>query len=230
MFGKRAWVAGALRSSTMGLLDSDVSLGRLRLLSQGAFAGLFVWILATGQYRFWMIVVALGLATATIAGRWYCGWACPIGSAYRAIDRVYATLGVERRDVPDGIRRRSWLRWAIAAGFVGVFVANRALGLGLAPIPYVVAAGVAVGLAFDPATFHGHLCPFGTLFRLVSARQRFGLTVDADECPGCATCTDVCPSGAIEVDDTGTPSIDSGECLTCFACREACPLDGIRYE
>lgn len=228
MFGRTVSAVARVVSRTMSFPDRSVPVGRVRAVVQAAVLVLFGWLLVTGGYHRWMIVVGVGLASTAIAGRWYCGWACPIDAVYRAIDRVYEALGVERRPPPP-VLRRSWLRWTITAGFVGLVVANRVLGLGLVPILYVTGAGIAIGLVFEPRTFHQHLCPFGALFSLVSRFQRFGLDVNEAACLGCGQCEATCPNEAIDFEGTGTPAIDTDECLTCFACRDACPSEAVEY-
>jgi len=228
MFGTTVSAVTRVVFRAMSFRDRSVPVGRLRAVVQAAFLALFGWLLVTGGYRRWMIVVGVGLACTVIAGRWYCGWACPINAVYRTIDRVYEALGVERRPPPP-VLRRSWLRWALAAGFVGLVVANRALGLGLVPILYVTGGGIAIGLVFEPRAFHRHLCPFGAVFALVSRRQRLALDVAEAECLQCGQCRAVCPNDAIEVDEPGVASIHTDECLTCFACRDACPSEAVEY-
>lgn len=49
--------------------------------------------------------------------------------------------------------------------------------------------------------------------------------VDEDECVGCGACEDVCPNGAITVDDIAV--IDENECTDCGECVEECPSDAI---
>ncbi|MFT4932023.1 MAG: ferredoxin-type protein NapH [Natronomonas sp.] len=228
MFGRTVSAGARVGYRTMHFTGRSVPVDRVRAVCQAAFLVLFGWLLVTGQYRLWMVVVGVGLASTAVAGRWYCGWACPIDASYRAIDRLYAILGVDRRQTPS-LLRRSWLRWTIAAGFVGLIVANRALGLATVPILYVTGAGIAIGLVFEPRTFHRYLCPFGAVFSLLSRFQRFGFEVDEDECLECGHCEATCPNEAIDFDGPGTPAIDADECLTCFACREACSTDAIEY-
>lgn len=56
-------------------------------------------------------------------------------------------------------------------------------------------------------------------------------TVNADECSGCGTCVDECPSEAITLDEEkGIAVIDNDECVECGACEEACPSQAIKVE
>ncbi len=52
--------------------------------------------------------------------------------------------------------------------------------------------------------------------------------VDENKCTGCGICIDVCPVGAITVDDVA--KIDSETCTGCCACINECPNNAIFRE
>jgi len=55
--------------------------------------------------------------------------------------------------------------------------------------------------------------------------------VNADECSGCGSCVDECPSEAITLDEeNGVAVVDQDECVECGACEEACPNQAIKVE
>ncbi len=45
------------------------------------------------------------------------------------------------------------------------------------------------------------------------------------ECVACGACVDVCPQGAITVDDIAV--VDAGKCIDCGACIDECPAGAI---
>jgi Fe-S-cluster-containing hydrogenase component 2 len=52
--------------------------------------------------------------------------------------------------------------------------------------------------------------------------------VDVQRCTGCATCVQVCPVGAIRIENNEA-SLDDGICTGCGACVDACPEGAIQY-
>lgn len=52
--------------------------------------------------------------------------------------------------------------------------------------------------------------------------------VTKEECVACGACVDVCPEGAIKVDDVAV--IDEAKCLDCGACVDECPNSAIKLE
>lgn len=51
------------------------------------------------------------------------------------------------------------------------------------------------------------------------------VTVNGSDCVACGACTDVCPQGAITVDDVAV--IDADKCVDCGACVDECPAGAI---
>jgi len=48
-----------------------------------------------------------------------------------------------------------------------------------------------------------------------------------DKCIGCGDCEEICPKGAITVDDE-VANLDYSKCIRCFCCHEICPENAIR--
>lgn len=51
--------------------------------------------------------------------------------------------------------------------------------------------------------------------------------VNLDVCVGCGACTDVCPVGALTLNDEGKAVCDEGTCIDCGACVGTCPCEAI---
>jgi len=52
--------------------------------------------------------------------------------------------------------------------------------------------------------------------------------VNIDECTACGLCVEVCPVGAITVDDFAV--VNPGECTDCGSCVGECPSNAITVE
>ena len=48
-------------------------------------------------------------------------------------------------------------------------------------------------------------------------------------CTHCGLCAEVCPSGAIKMEESGAVSVDPERCIGCKYCYQACPFDIPRY-
>jgi ferredoxin len=49
--------------------------------------------------------------------------------------------------------------------------------------------------------------------------------IDAQLCTACGQCIEVCPVGAITLEETAI--VDETQCVGCGACAEACPMEAI---
>lgn len=56
---------------------------------------------------------------------------------------------------------------------------------------------------------------------------RTNIAVDWARCTGCAGCVEVCPTGALAMED-GALRVDHGACIACNACIPACPEKALR--
>lgn len=48
-----------------------------------------------------------------------------------------------------------------------------------------------------------------------------------DICIACASCTTVCPTGAIFMTDNGHAKVKYVDCIFCKSCIETCPVNAI---
>jgi NAD-dependent dihydropyrimidine dehydrogenase PreA subunit len=53
------------------------------------------------------------------------------------------------------------------------------------------------------------------------------VSIDSNKCNGCGNCVEVCPQGAITIDND-VAVVNQGLCVQCGACLEICPVGAIR--
>jgi energy-converting hydrogenase A subunit Q len=51
------------------------------------------------------------------------------------------------------------------------------------------------------------------------------IVLDAGRCVGCGCCIDVCPTGALELDEKA--AVNEDDCTGCYDCLEMCPVGAI---
>ncbi len=54
--------------------------------------------------------------------------------------------------------------------------------------------------------------------------------INVDECTGCGTCVDECPTEAISMNDNDIAVVNADECTDCGMCVDACPTEAISVE
>lgn len=206
----------------------SIDMPRLQTASQMLFTLAFATLVVIGRPRLWIIVFAVGLVTVRYGGRWYCGWACPINAGYRLIDVVYGRLGWHRKATPTILENR-WTRWGIVLLTLAIAVGGRIVGIQIPVILLIILFGISVGLVYIEATFHCHICPFGTALSALGDGHTYGLEVTSAACTGCGQCQQACPTDTIETQSDETRQIQNRECLTCFSCAGVCPTEAISY-
>ncbi|HUV81865.1 MAG: 4Fe-4S dicluster domain-containing protein [ANME-2 cluster archaeon] len=51
--------------------------------------------------------------------------------------------------------------------------------------------------------------------------------VDKDECTGCGTCVEECPTEAISLNDDDIAVVNADDCTECGLCVDSCPTSAI---
>lgn len=195
-----------------------------------------------------LLVVVGVLLLGLVVPRWFCGYACPLGTLIDIIDRCLKHPGRHFH-----VRRRGWwvhIRFyllgtvVLAAGF-GVMVASfvspiPVLTRGLlssagmdqvGPLGWAHFVGIALLAGILALSFLGprfwcrNVCPTGALLSIANLLRLTERKV-SDACIGCGRCERTCSFDAVRHDYT-TRSLN---CTFCQECGGACPVGAISFE
>ncbi len=200
----------------------------LQIFIQVVFLALFIVLIIQDIIQVWVGVFLAGLLLSLVFSRFYCGWICPINTLMRTVTKVKEKTGFRGFGIPK-ILKRERTRYVVLALFAGLFVFVMASDVELPVLPSLLAIGVLLTVFFPEHLFHRHLCPYGTLFNLVSRKSAYKVHIDGMECINCGKCRDVCPSNSISECDFAH-HIHKKECLTCHDCVRECPVGAIAHK
>ena len=198
------------------------------------------------------IAVVSGIMLITwLFGRIYCSVLCPLGVFQDVIIRLRQLLGKFIKPLRKKFnfnKERRWVRYPIAALFIGCVIVDLQLVVSLlgpysaygrivrsivggGPAPLLIAAGVTLVLVVVCAWFWGRewcstVCPVGTVLGCVSKFSLFRVYVDPDKCVKCGACQHVCKASCL---DSASQTIDGSRCVDCFDCVSFCTIGGIRF-
>jgi len=195
------------------------------------------------------------LAGTLIFGRFYCGFACPLGTLIDLADQLTGVRPSSRAGLPfDAVKYLVFIFLVVAAvlgsSFLHFFdplvIAERSLTLLAYPIYTFFASAVSL---VQPAVFRESMitllsllvilgagffvkrawcrfvCPMGGLLGLTGRVSLFKVSLSG-ECTKCGVCENVCPVGAI---DAPNLKVNSGECIACLRCIYACQEKSAQY-
>ncbi len=184
--------------------------------------------------------------SALVAGRAFCGWACPVGGLSEWLSSIY-----DRRAAGG---QWNWLKWPIWVPWVAMFVvlAIRAGGLRTADPLYMMPSGlplsewsgaiaylvvlalvVLLTLAAGRRAFCHYVCwmapgmILGTRLSRLLSLPRLHLTAHSDSCTGCQRCDRVCPMSLSVSAMVARGSMRDDECILCQSCVDTCPTGSI---
>jgi len=180
-----------------------------------------------------------------IAGRIFCGWACPFGFI---LDLV-GTLIPRRFPLPSFLRTRMAKYGILTASLGGSYALGFQAFCPVCPIGTLCRSHGIQGffrgyeLAILPALagleltdrrgWCRYFCPVGALLALAAKLGIIRIYIGAPKCKkfSCMQCADICPMGIIERDrlrEGISPNIPMEECIMCMRCVDHCPYDAAK--
>jgi len=167
---------------------------------------LFIGLTAIGKIQLWFALFAVGMLVSAVAGRFYCGWLCPMHSLMRPIDFLYKKFGRGGRRFQSGSPGRlappafltgRGARYGFLLLFLGSAVSQKVVGFQAPVLPILTGLALVLVIFFQEQWWHSVLCPFGTILAGSSGKAKFGMMINQDTCTGCGLCEKACPAEAI---------------------------------
>jgi len=249
---------GKLRRATQLITLVLVNLGFVQILKTGGvcpvfycygcpwatFAcpiGVFQTYAALGQFPFYAIGL-LGVFALAL-GRFWCGWACPIGAVQDLV------MWIRRRGDFISLRRYSLPSFIVLAGaLIAAWLAADVLfckvcpaGSLFAAIPqrfvspefsfgtffwvHIATLAIALVAFFLIGRFWcRYLCPLGGVLGVFNRVSIVKIKLDMNKCDNCKECLSVCPVKIEEPEEIE----DSIDCIRCGKCIDVCPTNAFQ--
>ena len=194
------------------------------------FLVVFIFLMANGKNMLWFGVLGISLLLAVVFGRLYCGYACPMNTLMIPTDWIAKKINIQTDKTPKWLSSGKF-GWISLIASIGIMIfSKRVLQKNIPVLLIWIVVSVLVTLRYKPAVFHNLICPFGVLQKAFGKFAIFSERVDKSECIGCNKCEKVCPSAAIEVDQSDkNAEIETSLCFQCTNCVQVCPTDCISY-
>jgi len=178
-----------------------------------------------------LIVGAAGLTLVlmlTVAfGRFFCGYACPVGAVQEIAYLAPAPKLRPRQKVAFMIVRGVFfvifliMAVVFSASLLAFFGIHDFFNLALSAGSVVFLIMLLVSLVFY-RPFCRLVCPYGLVLSLGAAKSLFRLR-RTDACIECGKCEKACPTDEAKRED------GKAECYLCGRCTDVCPKDALVY-
>jgi ferredoxin-type protein NapH len=189
-----------------------------------------------------VIVVAV---YATLGGRVYCSWACPVNLVTDASAWISRRLNLKRSFSMNRFIRYwllgmllilAYLTGTIAwEWFNPVTIFQRGLLYGMGIGWLVIATIVVFDTFIVRRGWCGHLCPVGAFYSLLGFFPLLRVrAARRDQCSDCMDCFAVCPEPqvirlSLKGETEGSQIISSNNCINCGRCIDICPHNVFQF-
>lgn len=189
------------------------------------FIGRFVF--GIGNYTNLRIVIII---LAIIAGRIFCGWACPFGFLFDLVYQARVKISKLKKlpTISEHIHNKlKYFKYFILVLVVVLaYVFGTDIFLNSYMLVYLLLALFLVLGCIYPRFFCKYVCPVGALLSIFARFSIFRLKLNKNKCTGCRLCEFKCP---MQIKIANVEKIDQMECIRCFECMSACSKKSLTF-
>jgi polyferredoxin len=230
--------------SGSGAFDSFCPFGAVETLLPYILTG--HTLKTTNLLNFSIMLGVLGVAL--VAGRAFCGWMCPLGTAQDFLATWGRRLSGERHHIRGKASKArfpihmpaaadKYLRYAkylilvliLAASLYAVYPPLRefcpvraVFSFTMTPLLWSVLIAFLVTSALVERAWCKYLCPFGAALAIFNKISPVRLVSDSNHCNNCGRCDIECSMGIKDV----PINLNDTECIRCLECLDTCARDG----
>ena len=157
------------------------------------FFALFVILILQGRMMFWLALFVVSLVGASLLGRVYCGYVCPMNTLMMPTRWLSEKLKLHTDIVPKWLRSGNFAWFALGGSVVVMLFARKMLKIDLPILLIWLVVSVIVTIRYEPAVFHNFICPFGAPLRVFSKYAVLSKRVNREKCTGCRLCEKFVP-------------------------------------
>lgn len=180
---------------------------------------------------------------ATIGGRGFCSWVCPVNMVTDLANWLRRKLDI------DKVERKIWVSrniryWVIGLTLILSFLLSVAAFEFVSPIS-MLHRGIIFGMGFGWAAiltiflfdlfvlkngWCGHICPLGGFYSLASKFSLVRVTHNQPNCTLCMKCKNICPEKQVlHMVGKRSEDVAMGECVLCGRCVEVCDDNALNF-
>lgn len=202
----------------------------VRMLIQVLFLCIFLFVILTGKTALWLGIFLISTIGATVFGRFYCGYICPMNTFMSVTGKFAKKFHLQSEKIPKWMTLKL-IPWVIIILMIStVILSKKIFHLEIPILLFLVLLSILFTARYEEWIFHNYICPYGALLKITGRFAKISTKVEKSQCIGCKKCEMICPSKAVQVDRMDkTAEINPELCHQCQECSIVCPKKAIQY-
>ena len=196
-------------------------------------------LLIGGMYSLVRPSFIILLPLAFLAGNFFCGWLCPVGTAQELLGKIGSLFIKKKFKMPWAMQRYlQYSRYILAVIIFSHVMQNvvdlsainayktfmrAATGVFAQTAAMTIMSSFLVAALFFDRPFCNYCCTEGIRYGVLSLGRIVTIKRNADVCIGCRRCDRACP---MNIQVSANKQVRNAQCINCFQCLAACPMAG----